>query len=222
MQVLAEKADYINLMTYDMHGPWENQTDHHAPLYKRPGEVIDNNVDYIVNYWMQKGFPAEKINLGIPLYGQSWTLGYSVEPKPVTLGAGPGAAGPWTREAGTLGYYEICLNIRNGGWEAVEDPEHLNGPYAFSSSAPKVWVGYDDINMAAVKSQYVLENQLGGAMVWDISTDDFRNNCGDGANPLMTTISETVLDAGVRFVCYFPNWAYYRPGKLLILKIMVV
>jgi hypothetical protein len=49
-------------------------------------------------------------------------------------------------------------------------------------------------------------------MVWDISTDDFRNKCGGGANPLMTTISDKVMKAGSRFICYFPNWAYYRPG----------
>jgi chitinase len=66
--------------------------------------------------------------------------------------------------------------------------------------------------MAAVKTQYVLDEQLGGAMVWDISTDDFHNKCGDGANPLMTTISEKVLKAGSRFICYFPNWAIYRGG----------
>ena len=198
-----------------MHGNWENQTDHHAPLYKRSWETVDNNIDFTVNHLLTKGFPPSKINLGIPLYGQSWTLGISVKPEPVSMGAGPGPAGPWTREAGTLGYYEICNSIRNEGWHAVEDPDQLNGPYAYSSGNPKTWVGYDDIKMTAVKSQYVIDNHLGGAMVWDISTDDFRNNCGDGANPLMTTISETALNAGVRFVCYFPNWGYYRPGILL-------
>jgi hypothetical protein len=49
-------------------------------------------------------------------------------------------------------------------------------------------------------------------MVWDISTDDFHNKCGDGANPLMTTISDMVVTAGSRFICYFPNWATYRDG----------
>ena len=212
LQVISETAEYINLMAYDMHGNWENQTDHHAPLYKRPWETIDYNVDFTVNHLLTKGFPPSKINLGIPLYGQSWTLGESVEPEPVSLGAGPGPAGPWTSEPGTLGYYEICNSIRNEDWQAVEDPYQLNGPYAYSPSIPKVWVGYDDIKMTGIKSQYIIENKLGGAMVWDMSMDDFRDNCGDGANPLMTTISETALNAGIRFVCYFPNWGFYRPG----------
>ena len=30
-------------------------------------------------------------------------------------------------------------------------------------------------------------------MVWDISTDDFRNTCGTGLKSIMTTILRTVL-----------------------------
>lgn len=195
-----------------MHGPWESQTDHHAPLYKRPDETIENNADSAVNYWIENGLSPEKINLGIPLYGQTWTLGYSVDPEYQALAAKDpaGPPGPYVGLAGTLGYNEICEYINAGSWQSVEDPEHFNGPYAFSSSPPKGWVGYDDLVMASVKSQYVLDNKLGGAMVWDMSTDDFLNKCGDGPNPMMTTISEMVVDKGSRFVCYFPNWTIYR------------
>lgn len=212
METLAESVDYINLKAFDLHGPWEPQTDHHAPLFNRSLETEDNNADYVVNYFLERDFPASKINLGIPLYGNSWTLGESVEPMLQALGSGPGAAGPFTQEPGVLAYYEICDNIRNGGWQTIEDVDHLNGPYAFSPNTPKVWVGYDDSSMAAVKSQYILDNQLAGAMVWDLSTDDFRNLCGEGVNPILTTISEKLVDGGARLVCYFPHWGYYRTG----------
>lgn len=213
---MAQTADYINLMAYDMHGAWEPQTDHHAPLYKRDWETVDNNIDYIVKYWIDKGLSADMINMGIPLYGKSWTLGTSVEPDFQALGAGEGVAGPFTGLAGTLGYNEICKYVKTDGWQSVDDPDQLNGPYAVSASNPKTWVSYDDTKMAGVKSQYVLDNQLGGAMVWDISTDDFHDRCGDGANPLMTTISQTVISNGSRFICYFPNWGYYRTGIVFV------
>lgn len=193
-----------------MHGSWESETDHHAPLYKRPEETIENNADFIVNYCLQQGLSAEKINLGIPLYGNSWTLGESTKAEPLALGSGPAPPGPYTGESGMLGYYEICKSIRSDGWEVVNDPDQLNGPYAFSPTSPTAWVGYDDPAMAAIKSQYVLDNKLGGAMVWDMSTDDFRNTCGDGHNPIMKTISDIVVNRGARFVCYFPNWGFYR------------
>ena len=52
-----------------MHGPWEPETaDHHAPLRKRSFETADNNVEYSVDYWINNGLSANKINLGIPLY----------------------------------------------------------------------------------------------------------------------------------------------------------
>ena len=37
------------------------------------------------------------------------------------------------------------------------------------------WVGYDDPAMAAVKANYVVEMGLGGAMFWDLPSDDFNN-----------------------------------------------
>ena len=74
----------------------------------------------------------------------------------------------------------------------VQDPLAKMGPYAFSK-ANLNWVGYDDPAFAVVKSKYVLSMGLGGAMVWDISTDDFGNLCGGGANPIIKAISQTVL-----------------------------
>jgi chitinase len=39
-----------------------------------------------------------------------------------------------------------------------------------------------------LQTQYINDNGLGGAMVWAIGTDDFRNRCGNGQYPLMNTI----------------------------------
>ena len=85
-------------------------------------------------------------------------------PLPAT-GAGP--AGPMTNEAGSLSYTEICLNIRNKGWTEVDDSE---GPYAYGDNT---WVGYDTVKSARAKTNYILNKGLGGAMIWDLSSDDF-------------------------------------------------
>lgn len=219
---MASTVDFINLMSYDMHGSWNpTRADHHAPLYKRPWEEQSNtnNIDHSVNYWIQKGMPSGKINLGIPMYGRSWTLSQaeSVDHRPPAEAVSAGMSGDLTNQDGFLGYHEICSSIKNRGWESFRDPDGLN-PYAVSPLVPKTWVGFDDTVSAGNKTDYVLKHQLGGAMVWDISTDDFGNLCGGGKNPITRAISDNMgIRTGNpkgRFVCYFPNWSGYRLGKL--------
>ena len=190
---MSANLDFINLMSYDFHGSsWEKTlADHHSPLYKRTGETTNLNSDYAVNYWISKGMPASKINMGVPLYGQSWTLTSNaiVPPAPASGGA---PAGLFTGTSGILAYYEICNYVRTAGWQVVQDPTHAIGPYAVSPTSPKYWVGYDDPAMATIKSNYALSKGLGGIMLWDISTDDFHNTCGAGVNPVTTAILNTL------------------------------
>ena len=190
---MSVNLDFINVMTYDLHGPsWEpTLADHHSPLRNRSGETTNANSDYVVNYWIRKGMPAARINMGIPLYGKSWIL----SSKTITLPAaasGSAPAGPFSEEAGSLGYNEICNFVRTAGWQVVQDPTKAIGPYAVSPNSPKYWVGYDDPAMATVKSNYALSKGLGGIMVWDISMDDFRNTCAAGTNPVSTAIFNTL------------------------------
>ena len=141
-----------------------------------------------MNYWLSKGAPKHKLVVGIPTYGRSWTLSSS-HTLPGSSASGPGSAGPFTRESGFLGYNEICLNIKNRSWTVVQDPTLKMGPYAFKENQ---WVGYDDPAMASVKAKYIMDNDLGGAMFWDVSTDDFDNQCGDGKYPIISTVKRTV------------------------------
>ena len=79
-------------------------------------------------------------------------------------------------------YNEICVNIQSLGWTSVD---HAMGPYAYKGDQ---WVGYDDPAAARAKAQYVLDNNLGGAMFWDLPSDDFRNLCGGGKYPIIGAV----------------------------------
>jgi len=46
------------------------------------------------------------------------------------------------------------------------------GPYAYSNNE---WVGFDDVDTIQFKSDYVRAMGLGGAMIWALDLDDFRN-----------------------------------------------
>ena len=63
-------------------------------------------------------------------------------------------------------------------------------PYAYRG---RQWLGYDDEQSAAIKSEYIKTHDLGGAMVWSIDTDDFNGDNSDEGFPLMKTINRALV-----------------------------
>jgi len=184
---LGRSLDALNLMTYDFHGSWEKFTGHQAPMYPCEGDAIPFfNVDSAVTHWLKRGFPARKIMMGLPIYGRSFTL---ADPKKNGLGdtaRDGGIAGKWTRAKGFKGYYEICLDLKNG-WTKVKGSDCTIGPHAYKGNQ---WVGYDDIEAVKYKMEYIKKKGLGGGMVWDVTMDDFHGACGEGKNPFLRAMNK--------------------------------
>ena len=45
LRQLAEYIDTFSIMAFDLHGPWESVTDHHAPLFRRQWDTTYNYID---------------------------------------------------------------------------------------------------------------------------------------------------------------------------------
>ena len=71
---------------------------------------------YSVEQLLSMGASKEKLILGIPTYGRSFTLSSSSKTPPNAYFSGAGNAGPILNQAGFLGYQEICLYLKNDGW----------------------------------------------------------------------------------------------------------
>ena len=68
--------------------------------------------DKTIQFYIKSGASREKLVLGIPTYGRSYTL---VNPDAHEIGSptdGPGEAGTGTKEDGYLAYYEICQSVQ--------------------------------------------------------------------------------------------------------------
>lgn len=59
-----------------------------------------------MGYMLRLGAPASKLVMGIPTFGKSFTLASSETGVGAPI-SGPGIPGRFTKEAGTLAYYEV-------------------------------------------------------------------------------------------------------------------
>ncbi|XP_078098321.1 acidic mammalian chitinase-like [Mustelus asterias] len=182
---ISKYLDFISVMAYDFHGSWETITGHNSPLYRGSvdqGQFIYFNVNYTMNYWRAKGAPAEKLIVGFPTYGRTFTLRTSQTGVGAPV-SGAGQAGQFTREAGFWAYYEVCSFLNGATIKFIEDQKV---PYAFKRGQ---WVGYDDQRSFTTKVQWLKDNNFGGAMVWALDLDDFSGTkCSQGVYPLINTL----------------------------------
>ncbi|XP_038217897.1 chitinase-3-like protein 1 [Zerene cesonia] len=186
---IAQYLDLLGLMTYDMYGPWDTVTGHNSPLHKGEGDEHEirenlNTVDVAVEYWLTQGFPPEKLVIGLPFYGHTFTL---INPNVYSVRApsyGPGISGPYTATNGNIGYNEFCSLLREQKWSIYQD-SLAKVPYAVQN---RNWVSYDDVDSLIAKAKYALSMNIAGVMIWSIETDDFHGICHNETFPLLRAV----------------------------------
>lgn len=161
--------DFINVMTYDFHGAWDPQTNHHSALYGSPadpstGDQRSYNSNDALQAFIARGVPAAKLNLGIGFYGRGWT---NVPNQNNGLYRSGSAAGG-TYEAG-IEDYKVLKNLGHPSFTDATARAHwtFNGTTFWS---------YDNPALILEKMQYVKNQGLGGAFVWEFSGDDAQGS----------------------------------------------
>lgn len=165
---VSKIVDFVNLMTFD---PQRKEiAEHNAALLTTDNQL---SISDCVDYWVREGCPKDKIVLGIPTYGRSYTL------RSYKTGAGPGS----TKNAGFLECNEIFEKKSEDGADCsqyVLEEDH--------------WVGYNSVTSVTKKCEYIKKEELGGAMFWTLETEDFRDRSGYQMFPLMKAANTTFFD----------------------------
>ncbi|XP_055532203.1 probable chitinase 2 [Wyeomyia smithii] len=180
LTAMCDILDFINLMGYDFSVKEKTSVD--APLYPDPATRSDS-VDGAISFIRKSGCPLTKINLGIPTVAKTYTLKpeFSGRAMPGIDAQGPGRAGPFTKNAGTLGFNELCAMMHEGKWN-VKPLRNIGVKIAVLNDQ---WVTYDDRETVTEKAQYAKDKNLGGVMLWTVDTDDFHGDCHNEAYPLL-------------------------------------
>lgn len=184
--------DFVNVMTYDFYGPWMNIAGHHSPLYTTAGDQKELSIESSIRYWLKAGISRDKLIMGIPTYARSFTLmnrsgddDEMVNLHPLT--SGPGKPGTITKGNGTLSYPEVCLILQQPGTKQYWNHD-WNAPFFTTSDQ---WVGYENQESIGLKTEFVREMKLAGAMIWALHLDDVSGSCeGSVKFPLSYTISD--------------------------------
>lgn len=158
--------DFINVMTYDFHGAWDPQTNHHSALFDSPADPSTGdqklyNSNDAMEAFLSRGVPASKLNLGIGYYGRGWT---GVASGNNGLYKSASGAAPGTYEAGI----EDWKVLKNLAWPGYTDSV---AKATWISNGTTFW-SFDTPAMVTEKMGYVKTQGLGGAFFWEFSGDD--------------------------------------------------
>ena len=169
---VAQTVDWVNIMSYDFHGGWEATTGHNAPLYPSSQSPFSNeatyNADAALQAWVAAGVDPDKVVMGAPLYGRGWS---SVPSTGNGLFQSGGAASMGTFENGVFDYGDLVQNyIGQGDWVRTWDAESMV-PWLYSASQ-STFISYDDTESMAHKLDYIVQEDFGGMMFWELSGDD--------------------------------------------------
>lgn len=204
---MSQYLDLMNLMTYDLHGTWEDRTGCVAPLYTTPEDErlagYPLSVSWAIDFWLEKGAPASKMTMGIPAYGRGWKLKSNSNTGINAPTDGACAKGTSTGEEGFRAYYEITDRISRGATK-THDPVRVCDYMV----ADGEWVGFDDVDTVCAKLRFAQSRGLAGSMVWALDLDEFTkgytlisllssggSTCGATTSQASTTTTTTTAGA---------------------------
>jgi len=170
---LGQVLDHVNLMAYDYAGSWSTKSGHDANLYNVNADSTPFNTDAAVKAYLAGGIPANKLVLGMPIYGRSFEQTNGIGQPYNGIGQGSWDAGVWDyKSLPKSGATITCDNT------AV-------ACYSYDSTAKEL-ISFDTPAIIKTKVQYLQSKGLGGSMFWEASADK------KGADSLIGT-SHTAL-----------------------------
>lgn len=192
--------DFLNVMTYNLHTPQEKITNHHSPLYANPNDPSSTSPIDIKNKYNSDAamkifrdtykVPSSKLNLGAPFYSLGWSgVSFNNGPFPGLFATATSAAiGSLDKpgiSSGVYPYFQLKKMENKNGYIKYIDP-YAKVPYLYNATSG-IMLSYENEESLGMKCDYVIDNNFGGIMVWEISGDDINGF------PMMTVIKNKFL-----------------------------
>ncbi|HUQ83658.1 MAG TPA: glycosyl hydrolase family 18 protein [Gemmatimonadaceae bacterium] len=185
---VAGVVDQVNMMTYDMAGPYGGWVTWHSSALLDAQPNHPSSIASSAQAYRNVGVPAAKLGIGLGFYGTCWR----------------GATGP--RQAigsgvtlvasdNTMSYANIMASYYDAStrqWDALAKVPYL------SFATPKGpqqcnFVSYDDEQSIAEKGAHVKANGLGGAIIWTIAQGHLPNAPVGSQDPVLKAAYDAIV-----------------------------
>ncbi|CAE6468619.1 hypothetical protein ACGC1H_004182 [Rhizoctonia solani] len=162
---------YWNLLGYDYSGSWSAVSDYHANVYG--GAYSGASTSASTEWYLKKGASKDKFVIGMPIYGRGFENTNGIFQS--FNGTGPG-----TWEAGLYDYKALPF----ANTTVYNDLKNISS-YSYDP-VKKELVSYDTPIIISAKSNWLMDQELAGAMFWELSADK------SGADSLVWTAAKTM------------------------------
>lgn len=197
---LQDQFDQINLMTYDLAGPWEGWvTWFNAPIYDggyrfhSNGRLIPSADGMVTNFVGNAVLPG-KLAIGLCFYGRVWTDGAGTPTGGTLLPRQSWTTAPtvtpYTYSDIMTKYYQPDLYH----WDDAAQAAYLSITNAVATN--DIFLSYDDEHTCQAKVSYARNHQLGGVMIWEL-TQGYRATQPEGQrDPLLQAVRQALATPG--------------------------
>jgi len=188
--------DQINIMTYDMSGPYNGWvTWFNSPLYdggyRLPSSgTLVPSVDGSVEKFIANGVAPGKLAIAAAFYGYVWTASATAPTPAITQ---PRQSWTTAPTATATRYADIMANYYAANyyqWDTNTQTAYLS--ICKTNSANSAFVSYDDPRTCSAKVSYARNKGLGGIAIWELGQDHTPNT----PDPLLEAMKQAVATPG--------------------------
>ncbi|XP_030510048.1 probable LRR receptor-like serine/threonine-protein kinase At3g47570 isoform X3 [Cannabis sativa] len=164
IDAMKKNLDWVHVKSYDYYMPTTSKfSNPHAALYDPFNQVINTNSG--IHEWLNRGFPASKLVLGLPYIGYAWTL---ANPNDYSIGAP--STGPGITLDGSMFYNFLKWYIGSNGYGVKS---FYNDTYAVNfCKLRENFISFDDVEAIKAKVSYAKKMNLMGYFVFHVGNDN--------------------------------------------------
>jgi chitinase len=188
---VSQYVDRLFVMSYSMAGPWPGWESWHAGALEGHTSRTPGSVEASVEAYRAGGVPLEKLGIGVGTYATCWQ--YPVKKPKQDL--------PTTFTSKNMGAMSMRTLMDEYYAKTKEKwDSRAQAPYlSFSRKTGPMkcgFISYENERSVIAKAQYVKDERLGGAMVWNIGTGYYPDAKVRKRHPLLQALYKNLFVKG--------------------------